>query len=214
MAIATLSPGIALAQESVCGSLRNAYGPFDYRSTRGKELTVVEDYHFTPQVAALIAGKSGKVGGDLDYTLRAFPNHHRALLSLLRYAEKLKTTQDPDMHWPFECYFERAVRFQHDDPIARMLYASFLGQQNRTKDANQQLKAAEAVADGNPFTFYNIGMIYTDLKEYDRALDLAHKAYRLGFKQTALHDRLKAAGKWRDPAPATAPSRGPEAAQQ
>lgn len=197
-ALIAMTAGGAQAQ-GVCGPLGNAYGPFDYRTTRGGTLGVVEEYHFTPGVEALISGKSGRIGGDLDYTLRAFPNHHRALLSLIRYAEKYKLPKDPDMSWPFECYFERAVRFRPDDPIARMLYATYLGKQNRLAEAKQQLKAADAAADDNPFTYYNIGMVYTDLKDWDNALAQAHKAYKMGFNQPGLRDRLKAAGKWQEP---------------
>ena len=67
-----------------CGALQNAFGPFDYRTERGYNLDVVESYHFTPPVEALIRGSSGTIGGDLDYTLRAFPNHDRALNATIR----------------------------------------------------------------------------------------------------------------------------------
>lgn len=204
LALLAVVPATAWAQQSaqqnVCGPLSNAYGPFDYRSQR-EQLEVVERFHFGPKVEALLSGESGYLGGDLDYTLRASPNHHRALMTLIRYADKLKTSRDPNMNWPFECYFERAVRFQRNDAIAHMLYASYLGTQNRINDAVQQLKAADAVAEDNAFTHYNIGMVYTDLKRWDAALEQAHKAYGLGFRQPALRDRLKTAGKWRDPAP-------------
>lgn len=76
-----LLAGTSLAQEvdGGCGALQNAFGPFDDRTARGYNLDVVGSYHFTPPVEALIRGASGTIGGDLDYTLRAFPNHHRAL---------------------------------------------------------------------------------------------------------------------------------------
>ena len=191
-------PAAVSAQEEACGPLNNAYGPFDYRNKRGSELEVVERFHFGPRVEALLSGQSGRLGSDIDYTLRAFPNHHRALMSVLRLSEKTKAGKDPDMNWSYECYFERAVRFQRDDAIARMLYATFLGKQNRINDAAQQLKIAATIAEGSAFTHYNIGMVYTDLKRYDEALEQAHKAYKLGFRQTGLRDRLRAAGKWRD----------------
>lgn len=65
-----------------CGSLQNAFGPFDYRdpAARAESLQVVERYHFTADVEMLRRGKaSANVLDDLNYTLRAFPNHHRAL---------------------------------------------------------------------------------------------------------------------------------------
>ncbi len=187
------------AQGAGCGSLQNPYGPFDYRVERGDTLHVVERFHFTPQVEALLSGATGKVGGDLDYTLRAFPNHHRALLSVMKLAEKTKSPRDPAMNYPFECYFERAIRFQRDDPIPRMLYATYLGKQGRLADAKRQLADADRMAEDNPFTYYNIGMVYADLKLFDEALVEAHKAYKMGFPRPGLRDRLKAAGKWQEP---------------
>lgn len=79
----------AMAQQVPgCGSLQNAFGPFDYRDpeARGEPLRLVESAHFTPSVESLVKGNSGTVAGDLDYTLRAFPNHHRALYSVAQYA--------------------------------------------------------------------------------------------------------------------------------
>ena len=54
-------------------------------------------------------------------------------------------------------------------------------------------------AGDNPFTHYNVGLIYFDLKNFDQALAQAHKAYGLGFVQPQLRDQLKQVGKWKDP---------------
>ena len=84
---ATVLAGFAtasLAQAGNCGPLANAFGPFDYRTEKGNSLYLVESAHFTPAVEAVIAGNTTYIGGDLDYTLRAFPNHHRALMSMIR----------------------------------------------------------------------------------------------------------------------------------
>ena len=37
------------------------------------------------------------------------------------------------------------------------------------------------------------------MKNYDKALSQAHKAYSLGFERPGLRDQLKAAGKWSEP---------------
>lgn len=194
----TLAASQASAQGAGCGSLNSSYGPFDYRTQRGDTLDKVEAFHFTPPVEALISGSTGTIGADLDYTLSAFPNHHRALLSVMKLAERTKSPRDVSMKYPFECYFERAVRFQRDDPIPRMIYATFLGKQGRLPEAKRQLKDADTMADGNPFTYYNIGMVYTDFKQYDEALTMAHKAYQLGFQRPGLRERLRAVGKWQE----------------
>lgn len=188
------------AQDGACGALGNAFGPFDYRTERGNNLHLVESEHFTPYVETLIRGKTGQIGGDLDYTLRAFPNHHRALMAAMRLGERMKMAMPPGMHYTVECYMDRAVRFRPDDEIARMLYSMFLAKAGRTAQAVSQLDTAATSAEGkeNPFTHYNLGLNYLDVKEYDKALAQAHKAYSLGFIQSGLKDRLKEAGKWKD----------------
>jgi tetratricopeptide (TPR) repeat protein len=184
-----------------CGPLRSVgqYGPWDYRTDK-KMLVIVEKAHFQPSVEALMRSPiTGPPGGDLDYTLRASPNHHRALLAILRYGDKLKTEKTPGATYVLECYFERAIRFANDDPIARMIYAMYLSKRQRSTEALHQLREATVTARDNPFTNYNIGLVYFDMQEYDKALAQAHKATELGLDQPALREQLKAAGKWREP---------------
>lgn len=204
LAITFAITGAASAQPNLsgCGPLENQYGPFDYRAHKKGDykLDIVEQYHFTSNVESLVTGKSTvNVGGDLDYTLRVFPNHHRALLAMVRLGEKLKSPQPPGVGYSVECYFERALRFRPDDSTARMLYARFLAKNGRQSDAVKQLEITTTTAAENPFTHYNIGLIYFDIKNYDQALTQAHKAYGLGFEQPALRDQLKSAGKWKEP---------------
>lgn len=92
----------------------------------------------------------------------------------------------------------RAVQFKPDDTIARLIYATFLGKNARVPEAMQQLEQANTLAKDNAFTHYNIGLVYFDLKQYDKSLAQAHTAYGLGFPQPGLRDQLKAAGKWKE----------------
>jgi hypothetical protein len=194
-------PTFAQQNPTNCGSIsmEGQFGPFDYRSDTSK-LGVVETHHFTPVVEALIRGSTNTLpGGDLDYTLRAFPNHHKALLSMMRYGEKMKSPQPSGAGYPVECYFERALRFRPDDSIVRMIYSTYLGNQGRIDNAKGQLKAATGYAKDNAFTHFNIGLHYFDLKDYDQALVQAHKAISLGFSRTDLRDKLQGVGKWIEP---------------
>lgn len=191
-------PAFAQPASNICGELGNAYGPYDYRSDRDK-LPIVEGAHFTPEVEALIRGKSSYIGSDLDYTLRAFPNHHRALLSMMKLAERAKNPQPQGARYTIECWFDRAVRFKPDDTIARMFFATYLHKIGREAEASQQVDRAVAVAGDNAFTHHNAGLVYLELKNYDKALQEAHVAYALGFPRPALRDALKAAGKWVEP---------------
>lgn len=183
-----------------CGPVKDGYGPWDYRRDRGSPLAMVEEYHFTPAVEALTGGRSGPVAGDLDYTLRAFPNHHRALNSMMRLAARLKVDQVDKARYTVECYFLRATRQTPDDAIVRMLFAQFLGSKLRVDEAVQQLEYAGKQAGDNGLTQYNIGLVYFDLKQYDRALAQAHLAMSLGMARTELKSQLVSVGKWIEPA--------------
>jgi tetratricopeptide (TPR) repeat protein len=157
--------------------------------------------HFTQPVESLIKGNTDFIGKDLDYTLRAFPNHHRALMSVIRYGERTKLATAPNMPRSIECYLDRAIRFSPDDAISRILYSMFLAKNNRKPEAIQQLDTAASGAEGkeNPFTHYNLGLNYFDLKEYEKSEIQAKKAYGMGFKQPTLKENLKSVGKWTEP---------------
>jgi tetratricopeptide (TPR) repeat protein len=200
IAVTATNGAVVYAQtpQSNCGSSAapGQFGPFDYRTDQTK-LGIVERYHFTPVVEALISGSTNVLPGlDLDYVLRAFPNHHKALFTLMRYGEKMKSSQPKDLPYPVECYFERALQFRSDDTVARMIYATFLARNARIAEAMKQLEQTTSLAGDNAFTHYNIGLVYFDMKAYDDALRQAHKAIALGFPLTALREQLQAAGKW------------------
>jgi hypothetical protein len=113
--------------ESGCGSLENHYGPYDYRTTSPKNRDIVERMHFTPKVEKLIGGNtSATPGGDLGYTLRVFPNHHRALMSAMKLAEKEKRDKPRDLGYSVSCYFDRAERFRPDDAMVKTIHGIYL----------------------------------------------------------------------------------------
>jgi tetratricopeptide (TPR) repeat protein len=186
-----------------CGELHNHYGPFDYRTDKDK-LGVVEAYHFTMEVETLRAGKSSYVGGDIDYTLRAFPNHPRALLAMVRLGEKEGTERVRGAQYSVPCYLDRAIRFRPDDPMARMIFGIYLAKHKKNAEALAQLKIAEQAKGDDANLQYNLGLVYLNLGQFDDALRHAQLAYRMGFSLPGLKARLQKAGKWRDPEPVVA----------
>src|SRR5438128_12469438 len=86
---------MAVAQGySDCGNpFQNAYGPYDYRTAtdQQKHLVEITGAHFTTSVETLRSGNTGTLGGELDYTLRVFPNHTRALMAMVRLGQRDKT---------------------------------------------------------------------------------------------------------------------------
>lgn len=209
IALLSIAPAFAEPEGWACGTLRSfgQFGPYDYRTVRGQPLYLVESTHFLPEIEALIRGHTATTPGpDLDYTLRAFPNHHRALIAMTALSEKEQTPQPRGSRYSIECWYERAILFQPDDTTVRMLYATYLYKNNRQSDAVAQLVYATSAAKENGFTHYNIGMVYFDMKLYDQALASAHRALELGFDRVELRDRLKSVGQWKEPSVAPAPA--------
>ena len=204
-----LGAGAAQAQVSpqVCGEIFNrSYGPFDYRKAGKFEKGLVERAHFTPEVEALLHYKTNNsVGPVLSYTLNVFPNHHRALVAAVRLTEK-DGTDAPKGLRTIECYFERALRFASDDLIVQALYVTWLIKKKRTGEAEARLDQLVAKAGDNPNLHYTTGLLYLQLEMYDRALQQAHRAEELGWRQTELADKLRAKDQWRErPVPPRTP---------
>lgn len=189
------------AQAKFCGEITNAYGPFDYRkaaSLPAETLNVVERNHFTASVEQNIKGMSGTLGGDLDYTLRAWPNHHRALAAMSRQGLIEKSPQARGARYPIECYFLRAFEFAPDDGVAHSVFATHLSANGREKEALAHARRAVELEPANPVLNYNAGLAYMKTKDYDKALMYAQKAYSLNFPLPGLKDKLIALGKWSD----------------
>lgn len=188
----------------LCGQIYTKhYGPYDYRNQRGS-IAVVEEFHFTPKVESLLSGQSGYIGGDLNYTLLAVPNHHRALVAVSRWAERSKADRTQGMDFDVECYFDRAIRFRPDDTVVRALYAQFLQKRKRTDEGIRQLDVAVTHAGENAISHFNLGLVYMDLGAHDKALAQAHKALAMGYTRPELADALKRAGRWQESVPAAA----------
>lgn len=182
----------------ICGELKSRagqYGPYDYRRNPEK-LPRVEQFHFTPSVEALTGGStSARIGVDIDYTLRAFPNHPRALYTMTRYSQTHGVSRVPGATFPVECYFDRALRFAPDDAQVRALYADYLLKNKRNDEARTQLEAAEEL-ELNPQIEYNLALAWNTLGENEKSLALARRAYAGGVQFPALRERLMRAGVW------------------
>lgn len=181
-----------------CGPLENNYGPYDYRGREGSK-RLVENAHFTYGVETLTQKMTGPFGGDIAYTLRAFPNHHRALLAMERLAQKEKADPPDGSRYPVECWYERALRFVPDDHIARLLYANFLLKRERREEAVKNIDYVAETTRDNPLAQLNVGRMYLDMQDYDKALIQAHRLIEMGFDRPDLKDRLVAAGRWVEP---------------
>ncbi|HEX6834429.1 MAG TPA: hypothetical protein VF132_12910 [Rudaea sp.] len=198
--VALMHAGFAGAQE--CGSLENGFGPFDYRHATVHETTIVEKNHFNADVEALRSGMTSSLGGDITYTLRALPNHPRALWAMVRLARKEHTNKPHGSQYTVDCWFERATRFVPDDGEVRLLYGLWLASTGDKKAATTQLNEARALFDlderqkQDANLLYNLGLGYFDVGRYDEAVALAKRAHALGFPLNGLENKLRQANKW------------------
>ncbi len=189
-----------LFAELYCGELRNGYGPYDYTNPNhlGQNLEIVEDHHFTKNVENLISGATGHVGADLDYTLRAYPNHHRALVSISKLSLRDKTHKPIGAGYTTLCYFDRAIRFKPNDATVRSIFSSHLLKIDKFDMALEQLNIASKLEPNNPTIYYNLGLLYFQKKDYDKAVHFAKKAYSKNFPLPGLKNKLANIGRWKN----------------
>jgi len=184
-----------------CGLLLNHFGPYDYRDpSRKDEIYLVEKAHFDLEVFRLEnAGRDGRnapPGGGIDYTLRAFPNHHRALDALSRLVIKEKNLKPQNMTWPSECYFKRAIIFAPDDGVVYHIYGNYLYRIGKIEEAITAYKKAIALIPDYAEAHYNLGLILYKQKRYAESQVHAKKAYSLNYPLAALKEKLKSVGCW------------------
>lgn len=184
-----------------CGEdvFANAYGPFDYTNPEHvrRRLPIVEQHHFNNNVENLVRGQTGAAPmHDLDYVLRAFPNHHRALFAVAKLFSTQK--QPPGMvdGRDAECYFARAMLFKPEDATVRMIYGIFLSRVGRTAEALQQYQEALKMTPDSAELNYNIALLYFKQKDYAAANRYAVRAYRLGYPLPGLRNQLQGVGAW------------------
>ena len=191
-----------LQAEPYCGEIYGSgiFGPYDYTSAHDREryLPIVERGHFTSDVRNLKSGSTGTIGGDIGYTLRAFPNHYLALIALADLHLRDKNVDFPtDQRYTAECYFDRAIRFRPSDVKIRTIYGNYLQRLGgRQDDAMEQYQVAAGLEPENATINYNLGLMYLKEKDYEQATVHAKKAYGLGFPLPGLRNKLMKTGKW------------------
>ena len=224
LAAALLLAGAGAAAQTgpqACGNpFVNHYGPWDFRLTTPQQRAIVEAVHFTRGIETLTRPGNTMMhdmAQDVAYTLGVYPNHPRALLTMVRLSQRWKKDPPPGTKLSVECWFDRAVRFRPDDTVARAFYAQFLHQSNRSSEAAAQLDIAVGFAGDNPLSHNNLGLLYVEIGQLDKALRQAHRAQALGFARPELKLALEKAGKWVEPkaiptneaGPASGPSAAP-----
>ncbi len=198
-ALIGLGASFANAQDvNVCGELTAGFGPFDYR-VETKRLELVERFHFGRAQENLTKRPLTGLASNLSYTLNSFPNHHRALMAMLKLGFREKAAHVRGATYSVECYMIRGERWRPDDPMVKAIHGLFLLKSGRTQEAVAKFETARTLNSNNANVNYNLGLAYFQIKDYDKALESAHRAYAQGFPLPGLREKLQRAGKWREP---------------
>ena len=207
-----LLPWAAMAQEigdiyePDCMPLKieGKHGPFDYRKTTQAERTLVEQPHFTEHYRAYQLGKrrfkiskSGIIetpAAGFGYTLWAFPNHYLSLIAVEDLGYRQKKERLDGLPLRVHCYFQRAVKFVPDDGLVRALYGYYQSRRGNAAEADWQLaQAIEIKAEDRNVLVYS-AFARLELGQPEAAVELARKAYALGYNLPGLRERLARAG--------------------
>lgn len=204
-----LAPLAAMADDgaTACGSLANGYGPFDYTNPDdyANKLPIVERHHFDADTERLRKGPtSDDPGSDIDYTLRAFPNHHRALYAMARLHLENKRPPNARYLTP-ECYFERAKTFRPSDAAVYLINGIYLEKQGKLEEAVEAYEKVISLQPNDAEAHYNLGLLYFKRKDYEAARAEAQRAYELGHPLPGLRRMLAQAGEWTEPQPRSPP---------
>ena len=198
------------------------FGPFDYydlKNTPHNALPLVERAHFGAVTKnRLRRGEICSYWGDLDYTLRAFPNHPGALMAMVEYLDAGGSTspcvKKPVKRSPADLatelekgawqektadyYFTTAIEFRPQYAATRVLYGRYLHKENRLNEALKTYTEAEKLDPKSADVHYYLGLLYFDMKNNEKAMRHAEMAYKLGQELPELRDKLTKAGAWKN----------------
>jgi len=204
-----------------CGELKNYQniGPWDYADPSSNVPTGadpmghvkrVENVHFTPEMQTLNLKRFSidRLTNEIHYTLRALPNHPGALMAISRL-ERMAGGKLPQRGiTPFtpritaDCFFDRAIRFRPRDKVVRMIHGMHLQQHGKLQEALAEYEKAQSLGEDSPNLSYNLGLLYADLNNWDKAYEYGEKAQRGGFMLPGLRAKLEKAGHPLPPPPA------------
>ena len=181
-----------------CGEFTYGKERLDYTAAEDRpRIRQIEGNHFAQNWENLGRGVTGLApGGDIDFVVRASPNHHRGLAALVRLSLRDKTPQPNGVKIPVECYLLRALEFTPADAEVQKIYATYLARLGRTAEALTWFEQAEKLSPDDAVIAYNLGLLLTEKRDFERARMYAQKAYAGGVQLPGLREKLARQGQW------------------
>lgn len=152
----------------------------------------VKRNHLDPAMAAMRQGNYSRgVKADLSFVMSSWPNYYPVLEALITYDLGGGKTYDfPSTR----CFLERARTIFPDDVKVRLLEGYYFWKKNDKERAISSYEDALTLDPDASDAHYNLGLVYLEMKQYDKAREHAQAAYAAGYPLTGLKNRLAKAG--------------------
>ncbi len=204
MLASTVSPNLLAATASEPNQCLLQPHYYDYRDNSPRTLNwkkKVLGAHFTKSVQRGRAGNGGSLIGELEYVLKQFPNHPKALFMMANEQQKPGFKRSKPMRVDYyydtvDCFFQRALTVAPDDPAVYLVRAIVLHRAKNYTAAEQDYLKALSFNPDHTEAHYNLGLLYLDKKLFDKAKEHADRAYELGYPLNGLRRKLAAAGRY------------------
>lgn len=178
------------------------YGPIDFYDNNSHmekqgltgglkgetSVTIVTKYHFNSNVKYLKRGQTAvHIANDLDYTLRALPNHPEALDTVSRFEvnrNKSASFKQKQKAMPYsaDCYFQRAIQvFGHKQPQTYMIWGLHKYRNKKYQEAIELYTKARASGFQNAELEYYLGLAYFKTDNIKKAKLHSDIAYEMGY---------------------------------
>jgi tetratricopeptide (TPR) repeat protein len=154
----------------------------------------VERYHLGPAEQNLRAKRYRAAAGEIDFILRAFPNHPAALQLMVKVCAQWKS---PVCTAQLGEKFEKAIAVNPGVPTTYVVLGNLQQSVGQFANAIESYKRALQLDADSVNAEYNLGLAYLETKQFDLANEHAQRAYELGASLPGLHDKLMKAGMWK-----------------
>jgi tetratricopeptide (TPR) repeat protein len=149
-------------------------------------------YHYEPAINHMKQGEhSRRVIADLDFLLARWPNHPPALKAMIEY--ELAGGKPHDFAGPL-CYLQQARRFSPDDVKVPLLEGFYRWKKTDVAGAIAAYQDALSVEPESLDAHYNLGLLYIETKQLDKAREHAAVAYAAGYPLQGLRRKLSKLG--------------------
>jgi tetratricopeptide (TPR) repeat protein len=206
---ATRFPAVEL-YEPDCGPLYlpNKYGPFDYRALAPADRDLVERSALQLRIRSVPAGERlecparqpGTTGRGIQLHTLGFSEPVAGIwqqwrISAIRLQDRKAARSEPAR--PLLLSDERSGLSRTMSDV-RALYGYYYARRGKVAEARQQLEKAEALDSSKANVWLYVAFAYLEIKDYEKSLTAAKRAYAAGYSLPGLRRRLERAGAWRD----------------